>query len=95
MLYEIQFLFIAFTIYYILRYLWELVPVGGDRSKKAVLITGCDSGFGHLLALKCASKGMKVFAGCFTEHVRLRYAEFWFLREAQISPFLQKITATN
>jgi hypothetical protein len=71
MLYEILFLFLAFTIYYIMRYLWELIPVGGDRRKMAVLITGCDSGFGHLLALKCARKGMKVFAGCFTEQVRL------------------------
>jgi len=31
---------------------------------KAVLITGCDSGFGHLLALQLDSLGFKVFAGC-------------------------------
>ncbi|XP_064634735.1 retinol dehydrogenase 7-like [Lineus longissimus] len=31
---------------------------------KAVLITGCDSGFGHALAKKLDSIGMKVFAGC-------------------------------
>ncbi|PVD33244.1 hypothetical protein C0Q70_04495 [Pomacea canaliculata] len=30
---------------------------------KAVLVTGCDSGFGHALVLKLDSIGMKVFAG--------------------------------
>ncbi|XP_061191913.1 17-beta-hydroxysteroid dehydrogenase type 6-like [Saccostrea echinata] len=31
---------------------------------KAVLITGCDSGFGHSLALNLAKRGFTVFAGC-------------------------------
>ncbi|GFR25901.1 estradiol 17-beta-dehydrogenase 2, partial [Trichonephila clavata] len=38
-----------------------------DRVKpenKAVLITGCDSGFGHLLAKRLDSKGFHVFATC-------------------------------
>ncbi|GMR39722.1 hypothetical protein PMAYCL1PPCAC_09917, partial [Pristionchus mayeri] len=39
----------------------------GDLDKRAVFITGCDSGFGNLLALKCAKNGMPVFAGCLTE----------------------------
>ncbi|GMS93117.1 hypothetical protein PENTCL1PPCAC_15292, partial [Pristionchus entomophagus] len=38
-----------------------------DLSKRAVFITGCDHGFGNLLALKCARRGMPVFAGCLTE----------------------------
>ncbi|WKY13123.1 hypothetical protein Q1695_004161 [Nippostrongylus brasiliensis] len=33
---------------------------------KAVLITGCDSGFGRELALRCISEGFTVFAGCLT-----------------------------
>uniref|UniRef100_A0A8C8VNH4 Uncharacterized protein n=1 Tax=Pelusios castaneus TaxID=367368 RepID=A0A8C8VNH4_9SAUR len=31
---------------------------------RAVLITGCDSGFGHLLALRLHRLGFSVFAGC-------------------------------
>lgn len=38
-----------------------------DLSSKAVLITGCDSGFGRELALRCISEGFTVFAGCLTE----------------------------
>ena len=35
---------------------------------KAVVITGCDTGIGRILALGLASKhGVKVFAGCLTE----------------------------
>ncbi|CAL1297458.1 unnamed protein product [Larinioides sclopetarius] len=35
-----------------------------DIKKKAVLITGCDSGFGYLLAQRLDKKGFKVFASC-------------------------------
>uniref|UniRef100_A0A3Q3SZJ0 Uncharacterized LOC113127446 n=1 Tax=Mastacembelus armatus TaxID=205130 RepID=A0A3Q3SZJ0_9TELE len=35
-----------------------------DGSGYAVLITGCDSGFGHLLAQRLDQKGFVVFAGC-------------------------------
>uniref|UniRef100_F1LAA7 Short-chain dehydrogenase/reductase family 9C member 7 n=1 Tax=Ascaris suum TaxID=6253 RepID=F1LAA7_ASCSU len=58
--------FLLLPLYYALRYLWELLPVGNLR-KKAVFITGCDSGFGRTLAIKCAENGMHVFAGCLTE----------------------------
>jgi len=33
---------------------------------RAVLITGCDCGFGHMLALQLVEKGWKVYAGCLT-----------------------------
>jgi hypothetical protein len=33
---------------------------------KAVVITGCDSGFGHELALRLVDRGMNVYAGCLT-----------------------------
>ncbi|KAJ3280136.1 Retinol dehydrogenase 5 [Borealophlyctis nickersoniae] len=32
-----------------------------------VLITGCDSGFGHDLCLRLARNGWTVYAGCLTE----------------------------
>lgn len=35
-----------------------------DPSKKAVFITGCDSGFGNSLARRLDQKGFVVFAGC-------------------------------
>uniref|UniRef100_A0A914WH44 Uncharacterized protein n=1 Tax=Plectus sambesii TaxID=2011161 RepID=A0A914WH44_9BILA len=53
-------------LYYVLRYIWELFVIG-DLQNKPVFITGCDSGFGRQLALKLASNGIPVFAGCLTE----------------------------
>ncbi|XP_076458086.1 short-chain dehydrogenase/reductase family 9C member 7-like isoform X1 [Babylonia areolata] len=35
-----------------------------DSEGKAVLITGCDRGFGHMLAIQLAKLGYRVFAGC-------------------------------
>ena len=37
-----------------------------DASRFYVLITGCDTGFGNLLAKLLDSKGVKVIAGCLT-----------------------------
>ncbi|PIO66540.1 hypothetical protein TELCIR_11746, partial [Teladorsagia circumcincta] len=39
-----------------------------DYRGKYVFITGCDSGFGRLLALKLLKMGVNVFAGCYTEN---------------------------
>ncbi|KAK2101987.1 hypothetical protein P7K49_019654 [Saguinus oedipus] len=36
-------------------------------SEKYVFITGCDSGFGNLLAKQLVDRGMQVLAACFTE----------------------------
>ncbi|GMR57609.1 hypothetical protein PMAYCL1PPCAC_27804, partial [Pristionchus mayeri] len=58
----------AISGYLLLRYCWELIPTGSKG--KAVLITGCDSGFGRALALKCARAGFTVFAGCLTDQGR-------------------------
>lgn len=40
-----------------------VVPIG-----KSVLITGCDTGFGYLLATQLAGEGFFIYAGCFDEN---------------------------
>ena len=43
----------------------KLIPRGRFKpAGKAVFITGCDTGLGHLLALRCDQIGLRVFAGC-------------------------------
>ncbi|KAK2506836.1 hypothetical protein MC885_014153 [Smutsia gigantea] len=42
----------------------NLVP---NLSDKYVFITGCDSGFGNLLARQLVDRGLRVLAACFTE----------------------------
>ena len=39
-------------------------PSCSERKNLAVVITGCDSGFGRAVALHLASQGYAVFAGC-------------------------------
>lgn len=51
------------------RYILELIPEGGSLQDRAILITGCDTGFGRELAKKCAKNGFLVFAGCLTTEV--------------------------
>ena len=57
---------ILILIYVAVTWLLRQLRVGnyGDRY---VFITGCDSGFGNLLAKKLDSMGMNVVAGCLTE----------------------------
>ncbi|KAH7722693.1 DHS-16 protein [Aphelenchoides avenae] len=59
-------LLLLVPLYYFARYLWELVELP-DLRKRVVFITGADTGFGRLLAIKCAANGLPVFAGCLTE----------------------------
>lgn len=42
-----------------------------DIKNKHVFITGCDSGFGHMLALKLVENGIPTFAGCYTEEGKI------------------------
>lgn len=34
---------------------------------RSILVTGCDTGFGHDLVLKLVANGWRVYAGCLTE----------------------------
>uniref|UniRef100_UPI0037E77B27 retinol dehydrogenase 7-like n=1 Tax=Semicossyphus pulcher TaxID=241346 RepID=UPI0037E77B27 len=54
------------VLYYLYRWVKEL-PRVSDKGSKYVYITGCDSGFGSLLARHLDKKGFRVIASCFTE----------------------------
>lgn len=43
-----------------------------NTHNKCVLVTGCDTGFGHRLAQELDKRGTRVFAGCFTEEGKKR-----------------------
>ncbi|KAK2880273.1 retinol dehydrogenase 7-like [Channa argus] len=52
--------------YYVYRWVREL-PRVPNKGSKYVYITGCDSGFGNLLARHLDKQGFRVIAACFTE----------------------------
>lgn len=54
------------TAFLILRFIRESFKVD-SLSQRHVLVTGCDSGFGNVLARQLDSRGIPVIAGCFTE----------------------------
>lgn len=58
-------LFLA-ALFFILRFIRDSFKVNA-LAQRHVLITGCDSGFGNLLARQLDSRGIPVIAGCFTE----------------------------
>ncbi|KAA8579429.1 hypothetical protein FQN60_006522, partial [Etheostoma spectabile] len=51
-------------LFFVLAQLVSHVGRGLDGRGRAVLVTGCDSGFGHQLARALDQKGFVVFAGC-------------------------------
>lgn len=53
-------------LYYLYRWLRELARVP-DKGNKYVYITGCDTGFGNLLARHLDKQGFRVIAACFGE----------------------------
>lgn len=53
-------------IYLVLRELLRLLRIG-NYSNRYVFITGCDTGFGNLLAKRLDRFGVNVFAGCLTQ----------------------------
>lgn len=68
---QIGFLIIIFKISCLIE---QLIQSRNQRSQtihsngKAVLITGCDSGFGFKLTIKLNSLGFYVFAGCLDQN---------------------------
>ena len=60
------FLVICFILTVILKAFLHKVDIE-DVTNRSVFITGCDTGFGNLLARTLDGKGVRVFAGCLTE----------------------------
>jgi len=56
-------LFVPDLIYRLYRYLFPAPNISAEG--KYVLITGCDSGFGHALAIELDKQGFNIFAGVF------------------------------
>ncbi|KAM8873156.1 retinol dehydrogenase 7-like [Synchiropus picturatus] len=54
------------AFYYVYRWVREL-PRVSDKNSKYVYITGCDTGFGNLLARHLDKQGFRVIAACYTE----------------------------
>lgn len=54
------------ALWFVYRWFKELKRVA-NKGDKHVYITGCDSGFGHLLATHLDKLGFCVIAGCYTE----------------------------
>ena len=55
---------LVLTLYFTLNFFCDVRM--SDLKKKAVLITGCDSGFGYELVKKLDAQGLRVFAACLT-----------------------------
>ena len=60
-------LFFSFLSSFLFSVLFRFLSIPKQPS---VLITGCDTGFGHVSALELAKKGCHVYAGCLTEEGR-------------------------
>jgi len=56
---------LVIIVYYILSFFYRRLQV--NVKGKAVVISGCDTGFGESLAKELDKLGMRVFAGCLTK----------------------------
>ena len=74
-------LFVAFALLLLLLLLlWRRRRICVPGDGRVVFITGCDSGFGQMLAVQLFQRGFSVFAACLTpfgveklrEHARLK-----------------------
>lgn len=63
-----MFLYLLGLLVFYVLYRWvREMPRVPDKGNKYVYITGCDSGFGNLLARHLDQQGFRVIASCFTE----------------------------
>lgn len=62
----ISVILMLYVLYRLIKYILEL-PYISEYAGKYVLITGCDTGFGHNAVLRLDKLGVNVFAACFTK----------------------------
>ena len=60
-------LIIVFAVIYITVNYYRRSQMLENYGGRHVMITGCDTGFGNMLAKRLDSMGFSVFAGCLTE----------------------------
>ena len=60
-------LIIVFAVIYITVNYYRRRQMLENYGGRHVMITGCDTGFGNMLAKRLDSMGFSVFAGCLTE----------------------------
>jgi NAD(P)-dependent dehydrogenase (short-subunit alcohol dehydrogenase family) len=65
-LYCIGYLILLFLLYKAVDWLIRLLYIG-KYNERYILVTGCDTGFGNILAKRLDRLGCHVFAGCLTE----------------------------
>ena len=59
--------FLPFIILYKILDRLVRIPRLGNYKDRYILVTGCDTGFGNLIAKRLDQLGCHVFAGCYTE----------------------------
>ena len=59
--------FVALAVLYKILDLLIRIPRVGNYKYRYILVTGCDTGFGNLIAKRLDQLGCHVFAGCLTE----------------------------
>jgi len=67
MLFSFAVFIVGFVILYKILDRLIRIPTVGNYADRYILVTGCDSGFGNLIAKRLDQLGCHVFAGCFTE----------------------------
>jgi hypothetical protein len=58
---------------------------------RVVIISGCDSGFGHMLANQLFQRGFSVFAACLTPEGVKKFDSFSGSQTDSLKPFLQPL----
>jgi hypothetical protein len=74
------------------HYVWQrrrIEPKKNNKVELAVVITGCDSGFGKELVFRLAAEGFVVFAGCLKEESTKAFA----VGEPLIRPLVLDVTS--
>ncbi|KAK0404710.1 hypothetical protein QR680_017590 [Steinernema hermaphroditum] len=84
----------VFGVFLFWRHRREQLKVQDYRSK-AVLITGCDSGFGRMFALKCLAEGMPVFTAFLTEAGRIDLVDSAKLLPGRLHAFQMDVTSAE